>query len=128
MGGRVFFERHVRFHDLGDHFVLGRDLRLQRFVPTQKRLRLRTRLALEKRGQVLEHLLLPAIENGGLDLVPVTQIRDRYPVDQMLAQNGRFALGRETPSCFRHDILPSLALQYSALNEGSNCQVSGEAL
>ena len=42
------------------------------------------RLPLEGGGAVLEELLLPEVELGRLDVVPVAQVGDRHAVDQVL--------------------------------------------
>src|SRR3954468_21777037 len=50
---------------------------------------------LQRRAEGFEGLPLPEVEEGWLDLVLVTEIRHRHPIDEMATQNGRLILGRE---------------------------------
>ena len=48
---------------------------------------------LEGGGGVLEELLLPAVEHGGVDAVLVTQIRDGGVFEEMEPKDGDLLLG-----------------------------------
>ena len=56
------------------------------------------RLSLEGRGAVLKELLLPQVELSRLNAMPVAQLRDRHPIDQVLFDDGHFLLRAEVPT------------------------------
>ena len=53
------------------------------------------RLGLPLKGgrSVFEELLLPQVELGRLDVVPVAEIGDRHPIDHVLFHDGHFLCG-----------------------------------
>jgi hypothetical protein len=69
-------KRNYLGHQFGQDFVLGLDLLLQELDPLLLLLDLTrgTFLRLEGSRSVLEELLLPAIEHGGLQPISLTQI------------------------------------------------------
>jgi hypothetical protein len=67
---------------------------------------------LEDTGQVLKHLPLPLVEQAGLELMLVAQVRDGHLVDQMPLQDGGLLLRSELTArplgLFGHDNLPAV--------------------
>jgi hypothetical protein len=70
-------------HQFGQNLVLGLDLLLQVRNAFLFDLVIGAGFALEGSGPVLEELLLPAVEDRGLESVLVTQLRDRRLLQQM---------------------------------------------
>ena len=75
-------------HQLGQNLILPLDLLLQVLDALLFGLRVSPRLGLERRGPVLEKLLLPAVEDRRLQAQFVTQGRDRRSFQQMPPQDG----------------------------------------
>jgi hypothetical protein len=67
----------------------------------------RSRFLLEGGHAVLEELLLPAIENGGLQAESIAELRDRLILQQMPPQDGNLF--------FRRVVLPLLLHAFSPL-------------
>ena len=57
---------------------------------------------LKQARQAVEDLLLPAVEDRGLDGMFLAQVGDRLAVNQMLADDDGLLLGREVLAMFRH--------------------------
>ena len=75
-------------HDRADDLVLLREFLLQRlYLALELFLPGRTSAALQHLCSFLEELLLPAIEHRRVEPVAVTHIRDRRPLQQVLAQD-----------------------------------------
>src|SRR5580693_6842569 len=76
---KTFFKRDVLGHQFGQNFVLGLDLLLQELDPLLLLLDLTdgTFLRLEGGSSVFKELLLPAIEDGGLQSIFLAQIGNR---------------------------------------------------
>jgi hypothetical protein len=81
-------------HQFGDDLVLARELPPQRGDGPQIVGLGRSILALEDRRAVLEKQLLPGVNQGGLKLVLVAEIRDRQEVDQGAPEDGDLFRGR----------------------------------
>ena len=64
-------------HQFGQNLVLSLDLFLQVGDPVLVGGVVRPRLLLERRHAVLEELLLPAVEDGGLQAEFIAELRDR---------------------------------------------------
>ena len=73
---------------LGQNLVLGMDLLLQVGDPLLVGRMVRSRFLLEGGRAVLEELLLPAVENGGLQAEFIAELRDRLILQQMPPQDG----------------------------------------
>jgi hypothetical protein len=69
---------------------------------------LAVRLLGEGGGTALQEFLLPAVVHGRVQLMGVTQIRDRHPVEQMLADDRNLLLGRVPLALLSHSLLPRL--------------------
>src|SRR3954471_6314457 len=85
-------------HEFGEDFVLALKLLLQEGDPPVLGVAGASGAGLERRGGVLEELLLPAVEHRGVDAVLVTQIRDRGVFEEVKPQDGYLLLGREALS------------------------------
>jgi len=94
-------------HQLGQDFVLRLDLLFQVGDPLLLGGVVGWPLLLEGRRPVLEELLLPAVEDRGLQAQFIAELRDRLLVQQMPPQNGDFL--------FRRVVLPLLLHAFSPL-------------
>ena len=72
-------------------------------------------LALEGGGAVLEELLLPGVEDGRLQVVLVTEIRDGHPVNQMASQDGDLLGGGIMLAWLSHGSSSGLDVVYNRL-------------
>lgn len=59
-------------------------------------------LALEEGWKVVNGLLLPAVENGRLETVFLTDIGDRFPNDEVASDDGRLLFGGEVFALLCH--------------------------
>ena len=82
----------MRLHDLGDHLVLLRHLRLQGGVLLFQPPAFSVRSTLEGGGAVLEELLLPLVKHGGVQSLLVAHVRYRNLVNQVPFQNPLYPL------------------------------------
>jgi hypothetical protein len=82
------------FHQFRDDLVLTLELLPQRGDGSQVVALGRAVLALEGGGAVLEEQLLPGVEEGGLQLVLVTEVGDGHSVDQVTPEDGNLLGGR----------------------------------
>ena len=92
-------------HDLGDHFILLGQLLLESGeLPFEPSL-LGLAVALEGGGAVFEQLLLPAIEEVGIQTVLIAQVGDGHALQQVTPEDVELLLRREVSSC-GHGHLP----------------------
>jgi hypothetical protein len=98
----------VLFHQLGQHFVLLLQLAFQESDAPLARLDLPvgTRRRPEGRRPVLKKLLEPSVENHRVELLFVTQSRNRNLVDQVPAQNVHLLLGGMMLALVAHESSP----------------------
>jgi len=75
-------------HQLGQNLVLGLDLLLQVLDAFLLGRVVGAALPLEGRRPVLKELLLPAVEDGGVDAGLFAQVRDRNFLQEMPPQDG----------------------------------------
>jgi hypothetical protein len=75
-------------HEFGDDFVLALELGLQGGDPLALGVGGAAVGAFEGGGAVLEELLLPGVEEGGLEMVLVAEIGDGHPVDEVASEDG----------------------------------------
>jgi hypothetical protein len=75
-------------HEFGDHFVLALELGLQGGDPLVLGVGAAAVGTLEDGGAVLEELLLPGVEEGGLEVVLVADVGDGHPVDEVASEEG----------------------------------------
>jgi len=75
-------------HQLRQNLVLGLDLLLQVSDPLLVAGVVRSRLLLEGGRAVLEELLLPAVEDRGLQAELIAELRDWLLLQQMPPQDG----------------------------------------
>src|SRR5215472_12671787 len=94
-------------HQLRQNLVLGLDLLLQVGDPLLVGGVVRSRPLLEGGRAVLEELLLPAVEDRGLQAEFIAQLRDRFLLQQMPPKDGDFL--------FRRVVLPLLLHAFSPL-------------
>src|SRR5262249_55570699 len=83
-------------HQLREDFVLALELLLGEGDPLILGVSGASGAGLEGGGAVLEELLLPAVEDGGVDAVLVTQIRDGDVFEEIEPQEGHLLLGGES--------------------------------
>src|ERR1700683_2928311 len=83
-------------HEFRGDFVLALELLLQGGDPLILRVGGMSGAGLQRGGAVLEELLLPAVEHGGVYAVPVTQVRDGDVFEEMEPQDGDLLLGGES--------------------------------
>ena len=95
-------------HQFSQDLIFRLDLLLQIGDSFLFRLMVGASPLLECRRSVLEKLLLPAVEQGRLQLKFVTQIRDRHSLHQMPPQNGNLL--------FRRVVLPLLLHVFAPLS------------
>jgi hypothetical protein len=65
------------FHEFSEDFVLAFELFLEKGDPLLLEVRCPLGAAFERGGAVLEELLLPSVEQRGVDAVPVAEVGDR---------------------------------------------------
>jgi hypothetical protein len=94
-------------HQFGQNLVLGLDLLLQVGDPLLVGGVVRSRFLLEGRGPVLEELLLPAVEDRGLQPEFIAELRDRFILQQMPPEDGDLL--------FRRVVFPLLFHAFSPL-------------
>src|ERR1700722_6174848 len=85
------------FQQFCDDLVLALELLPQRRDGAEVLALVRSVLALEGGGAVLEELLLPEVKQGRLELVLVAEIGDGHLVDQMASEDGDLLRGRVVP-------------------------------
>src|SRR5262249_54088960 len=83
-------------HQLREDFVLALELLLGEGDPLILGVSGASGAGLEGGGALLEELLLPAVEDGGVDAVLVTPIRDGDVFEEMEPQEGHLLLGGES--------------------------------
>src|SRR3954453_14787977 len=90
-------------HEFGEDFVLALELLLQGGDPAIPVVAGTSGPGLERGGGVLEELLLPAIEHGGVDAVPITEVRDGGVFEEMEPKDGGLLLdGESFPGLLGH--------------------------
>src|SRR3954463_4911353 len=90
-------------HEFGEDFVLALELLLQGGDPAILVVAGTSGPGLERGGGVLEGLLLPAIENGGVDAVLITEVRDGGVFEEMEPKDGGLLLdGESFPGLLGH--------------------------
>src|SRR5436309_8791261 len=97
-------------HEFGEDFVLALELLFQGGDPAILVIAGTSGPGLERGGGVLEEFLLPAIEHGGVDAVPITEVGDGG-VFQEKAAILRLHLLEHTPVsdlCDRYGIHPTM--------------------
>ena len=93
-------------HQFGQDLVLGLDLLLQIGDALLVSGVVGWPFLVEGGRPVLEELLLPAIEDRGLEPLSVTQLRDRHLLQQMPPQDGDFLFRRVVLSLLLHAFAP----------------------
>ena len=89
----------VLLQELGDDFVLGYELGFELLELAILKRRAGTfRRSLEGSCAIFKELFLPQIKLGGLDAMPFAEFGDRYPIDQVLFDDGHFLLRGEVPT------------------------------
>src|SRR5215471_13784946 len=94
-------------HQLGQDLVLGLDFLLQIADPLLVGGVVQSRFLLEGGRAVLEELLLPAVEDCGLQAEFIAELRDRLLLQQMPPEDGDLL--------FRRVVLPLLLHAFSPL-------------
>src|SRR6516165_3430145 len=94
-------------HQLGEDLILGLDLLLQVRDPLLVGGVVGWSLLLEGGRAVLEELLLPAVEDRGLQAQFIAELRDRLLLQQMPPEDGHLL--------FRRVVLPLLLHAFSPL-------------
>jgi hypothetical protein len=98
----------VLCHQLGQNLVLRLDLLLQKGDPLLLGRMVGPGFRLKSSRAVLEELLLPAVENRGLQARFIAELRDGLHVQQMPPQDGDFL--------FRRIVLPLLLHAFAPLS------------
>ncbi len=80
------------FHEFREDFVLALELLFQEGDPPVFGVTGVSGSGFES-GGVLEELLLPAVEHGGVDVVLVTKVRNRDAFEEMEPKDGGLLLG-----------------------------------
>ena len=95
-------------HNLRNHLVLVGDSSLERCVLPFQPAVLGVVFSLEGRRAVLEELLLPLVEQGGMQSMLVAKVGNGHLLDQMPLENPNLLLARKLPPrpCHSH-FLPS---------------------
>src|SRR5260370_38095114 len=99
-------------HQLRQDLILCLDLLVQVVDPFLLGCMVGPRFRLERSRPVLEELLLPAVEDRGLESLSVTELRDRHLLQEMPPQDGHFL--------FRRVVLPLLLHAFAPLSEWWN--------
>jgi hypothetical protein len=94
------------FHQFGEDLVLALDLFLQVLDPFLFGLGVGSGLKMEGRRAVLKQFLLPAVEDGGLQLQLVTELGDRLLLQQMAPQDGDLLFCGVVLPLFSHAFSP----------------------
>jgi hypothetical protein len=110
----------VGLHDLRDHLVLVGQLGLEGFDPLLQATHLAAVVALEGGRPMLEELLLPSVEDVGVEAELVTEVGDRRLLEQMPPQDGHLLLSREPPTLLRHGHFLLRLYMLTARGEMSN--------
>src|SRR3954454_15421054 len=112
-------------HEFGEDFVLALELLFQGGDPAILVVADTPGAGLERGGGVLEEILLPAIEQGGVDDVPITEVRDGGVFEEMEPKDGGLLLdGESFPSLLGHG---SASARGCSLFEQTACPISTEA-
>src|SRR3954467_13552887 len=112
-------------HEFGEDFVLALELLLQGGDPAILVIAGTSGPGLERGGGVLEEILLPAIEQGGVDAVPITEVRDGGVFEEMEPKDGGLLLdGESFPSLLGHG---RASTRGCSLFEQTACPISTEA-
>ena len=91
------------FHEFREDLVLALELLLQEDNPPVLGVTGASGSGVESGGGVLEELLLPAIEHGGVDAVPITEVGDGGVFEEMEPKDGGLLLGTGAlPSLLGH--------------------------
>src|SRR4051795_819333 len=113
-------------HEFGEDFVLALELLLQGGDPAILVVAGTSGPGLERGGGVLEELLLPAIEHGGVDAVPITEVGDGGVLEEMEPKDGGLLLdGESFPSLLGHG---RASARGCSLFEQTACPISTEAI
>src|SRR5881275_825891 len=112
-------------HEFGEDFVLALELLFQGGDPAILVIAGTSGPGLERGGSVLEEFLLPTIEHGGVDAVPITEVGDGGVFEEMEPKDGGLLLdGESFPSLLGHG-RPSA--RGCSLFEQTACPISTEA-
>src|SRR4051794_28072687 len=112
-------------HEFGEDFVLALELLFQGGDPAILVVAGTSGPGLECGGGVLEELLLPAIEHGGVDAVPITEVRDGGVLEEMKPKDGGLLLdGESFSSLLGHG---RASARGCSLFEQTACPISTEA-
>ena len=80
-------------HEFREDLVLALELLLQKGDPPVLGVTGTSVSGLEGGGRVLEELLLPAVEHGGVDVVLITKVRNGGAFEEMEPKDGGLLLG-----------------------------------
>src|SRR4051794_14803895 len=112
-------------HEFGEDFVLALELLFQGGDPAILVIAGTSGPGLERGGGVLEEILLPATEHGGVDAVPITEVRDGGVFEEMEPKDGGLLLDGES---FPSLLGPGRAFARGcSLFEQTACPISTEA-
>src|SRR3954449_4397617 len=112
-------------HEFGEDFVLALELLFQGGDPAILVIAGTSGPGLERGGGVLEEILLPAIGHGGVDAVPITEVRDGGVFEEMEPKDGGLLLdGESFPSLLGHG---RASARSCSLFEQTVCPISTEA-
>src|SRR3954466_3520506 len=112
-------------HEFGEDFVLALELLFQGGDPAILVVAGTSGPGLECGGGVLEEFLLPAIGHGGVDAVPITEVRDGGVFEEMEPKDGGLLLdGESFPSLLGHG---RASARGCSLFEQTACPISTEA-
>src|SRR4051794_40477941 len=112
-------------HEFGEDFVLALELLFQGGNPAILVIAGTSGPGLKRGGGVLEEFLLPAIEHGGVDAVPITEVRDGGVLEEMEPKDGGLLQdGESFPSLLGHG---RASARGCSLFEQTACPISTEA-
>src|SRR6516165_2973064 len=93
-------------HQFAQNLVLGLDLLLQVGDPLLVGRLVRSRLLLDGGRAFLEELLLPAVEDRGLQAQFIAEVRDGLLLQQMPPEDGHLLFRRIVPPLLLHAFSP----------------------
>src|SRR3954453_5987160 len=112
-------------HEFGEDFVLALELLFQGGDPAILVIAGTSGPGLEPGRGLLEEILLPAIEHGGVDAVPITEVRDGGVFEEMEPKDGGLLLdGESFPGLLGHG---RASTRGCSLFEQTACPISTEA-
>src|SRR3954451_10359578 len=112
-------------HEFGEDFVLALELLLHGGDPAILVVAGTSGLGLVSGGGVLEKILVPGIEHGGVDAVPSTEVGEGGVFEEMEPKDGGLLLdGESFPSLLGHG---RVSARSCSLFEQTACPISTEA-